>query len=714
MARRTTDKPKGRSPRDATSLDERYRQEAGDGEKKPERPPERQSFGNTPATWMVVSIDETGRQALLKKLAPAGDTTLRVEDVVTALRTSYQIEHGIDPDAIAQVLERALAAADSVLNCNQVVARATPPVAGEDGRIEYQEEQGLDETAIKMSSPTHAALKERVIEEVFASNARGLLVVPGQLLARIYPETQGTPGSDIYGKELLKPGMPPPLVIGAHVVQADDALVAETYGYLGIAGNKLTIAPPIWISSDAMRGAYIHFELLAPAPPPKAEWLEDALAKSGVIFGADAEAIAKLCSAPPASERRKVLTIARGQKPAAGENAHVEYTFDSEKRAGKIMPDGSIDFRERNIVIGVAADQLLGEVKPATKGQAGKNIFGQEQAATDGTEQIFKAGENVRAEGEPPRAFYAQVEGNAHVAGDTLHVKPVFVVSGDVNYETGNIDTPMDVQIKGSVRAGFTIKAGGSIAIGGTVESNVTLTAHGDIVVAKGIIGEDTTVTARGILSMGTIQTKFIQNASVLSKGDIEVGSYIFNSQVRSGGAIAVQSGGGKRGGSIVGGEVFAATTIKARLCGSPSTAGTTVGISPDPALGIKLAKLEKVLAFCDSTMLRLLRTLGLQTVDAQRLKDLLRQAPNARKTLLAEIIQKLYDVSEARDKALAEKKLIEEQNAAILAEATIEIEGTLFSGVTVRMGQEQWLAEDPFKRTCFFRGEEGIENRPL
>jgi uncharacterized protein len=714
MARRSTEKTKSRSPRDASSLDERYREETGEKSESPPRPPERQTFGNTPETWMVVSVDESGRQAVLKKLAPGGDSTLRVEDLATALRTGYLIEHGIDADSIAQILARALAAPDSVLTCNQVVARATPPVAGKDGRIEFASDQGLDEEAVKTSSQTHIALKESTLEEVFASNARGVLVAPGQHLARIYPETQGEAGSDIYGNELLKPGAPPPLVAGPHIAQTHDALVAETYGYIGIAGNKLTIAPPIWISSDAMRAAYIRFELLTPAPAPKTEWFAEALEKSGVVYGADDEAIAKLCRTPLASERRKALTIARGQKAIAGENAHVEYTFDPEKRAGKIMPDGSIDFRERNIVIGVAADQLLGEVKAATKGQMGKNLFGEEQATTDGSDHVFKAGENVRAEGDPPRAFYAQTEGNAHVAGDTVHVKPVFVVSGDVNYETGNIDTPMDVQINGSVRSGFAVKAGGSIAIGGTVEANVTLTAHGDVVVSQGIIGEDTTVTARGILSLGNIQTKFIQNASVLSKGDIEVGSYIFNSQVRSGGVITVHSGGGKRGGSIVGGEVFAASAIKARLCGSPSTAGTTVGISPDPALGIKLAKLEKVLIFCDSTMPRLLRTLGLQTVDAQRLKDMLRRAPKARKRTLAEIIQKLYDVSEARDKALAEKKSIEEQNESILAEATIEIEGTLFSGVTIQMGQEQWVAEDQFKRTCFYRGEEGIENRPL
>lgn len=714
MARRSTEKTKKRSPRDAANLDERYLEEAGEGSEQAERPPERQSFGNTPATWMVVAADESGRQALLKKLAPGGDNTLCVEDLVTALQTGYLIEHGIDNEAIAQVLERALATPNSVLTCNQVIARATPPVPGEDGRVEFDSIPDLDEHAIKTSSQTHVALRETVLKEVFASNARGALVAPDQVLAHIYPETQGEPGSDIYGNELLKPGAPPPLKAGRYVEQTEDALIAETYGYIGIADAQLSIAPPIWISSDAMRAAYIHFELLVPAQRPKTEWFEDALDKAGVVFGSDGEAIGKICRTPFAHERKKAQTIARGQKAVAGENAHVEYTFDPEKRAGKIMPDGSIDFRERNIVIGVAADQLLGEVKEATKGQVGKNLFGEEQPTTDGTEQVFKAGENVRAEGDPPRAFYAETEGNAHVAGDEIHVKPVFVVSGDVDYETGNIDTPMDVQVNGSVRSGFSLKAGGSIAIGGTVEANVTLSAHGDIVVAQGIIGEDTTVTARGILSMGSVQTKFIQNASVLSKGEIEVGSYIFNSQVRSGGVITVHSGGGKRGGSIVGGAVFAAEAIRARLCGSPSTDGTTVGISPDPALGIKLAKLEKVLTFCDSTMLRLLRTLGLQTVDAQRLKDMLRRAPKARKAALAELVQKLYDISEARDKALAEKKSIEEQNEAILEEATIEIEGTLFSGVTVLMGQEQWVVEEQLKRTCVYHGEEGIENRPL
>ena len=50
--------------------------------------------------------------------------------------------------------------------------------------------------------------------------------------------------------------------------------------------------------------------------------------------------------------------------------------------------------------------------------------------------------------------------------------------------------------------------------------------AGGDVVVSQGIVGDDTDVVARGLISMGTIQCKFIQTAKVLAKDTIEVGTY--------------------------------------------------------------------------------------------------------------------------------------------------------------------------------------------
>ena len=71
----------------------------------------------------------------------------------------------------------------------------------------------------------------------------------------------------------------------------------------------------------------------------------------------------------------------------------------------------------------------------------------------------------------------------------------------------------MNVEIDGSVRAGFTVKSAGTVLIAGVVENGATIDAKGDVVVAKGIFGESTSVTA-----LGNVETKLIQNSTVLRR----------------------------------------------------------------------------------------------------------------------------------------------------------------------------------------------------
>ncbi len=147
---------------------------------------------------------------------------------------------------------------------------------------------------------------------------------------------------------------------------------------------------------------------------------------------------------------------------------------------------------------------------------------------------------------------------------------------------------------------------------------------------------------------------------------------------------------------------------------GAATTAGTAIGISPDPVLAIKLAKVERECDVLEDTLERLLHSLGLANIDVQRLKSILRQAPNARKAQLAERIDKLYKTAEAREKARAEKETLSGQHEATLAEAFIAIEGTLFAGVAVKIGKELWVADAELKRSRIFIGEDGIEHQPL
>ena len=226
---------------------------------------------------------------------------------------------------------------------------------------------------------------------------------------------------------------------------------------------------------------FIHLQQAAPLPALRDEWLFEALAELEVSHGIDKTAISVLCHTPPQADIVEAVLIAQGTPPIPGADTMVDHPFQIGKHAGKILPDGSIDLRDRNSVVGVEEGQPLGKVISATKGIPGKNLIGENIETTDGKEIFFKAGENVRGEGDPPHAFFAEINGNIYITSDTIDIKEVFIVDGDVDYEVGNIDTTHDVQINGNISAGFIVKSGGSISVGGLIEAGAVLSCRGDI-----------------------------------------------------------------------------------------------------------------------------------------------------------------------------------------------------------------------------------------
>ena len=713
MARRQTTSGRSRDE-DQDILDDTFVIAPGDDSAGSTQPQidERQTFGNTTATWMVVEISPDGLEAILKRITFGGDTTLTDQEILKALSEQYHINNGLDENLVQKLASRCLAEPDGTVSGNYLVACGSPAIPGKPGHLEYTFQQRIDDGTQPDYSEIKIAIEQNILAAVTAIDLRGLLVQPGEELARRARATRGEAGCDIFGNICLDPGNDPPLKAGANVRESDDRYLAEIYGYVCLADNQLSVIPPIWIDTEHMEAHYVHFSQVAAAPPLREKWLMDALIALSITHGIDEVAIAALAQNPPRLIEKATVSIARGTPPVPGEDTRVDYPFDPDKRAGKIMPDGSIDLRERNAVIGVEEGQYLGKIIEATEGIPGSDLRGVKIATTDGVTIVFKGGENVRTEGDPPRAFFADITGNVHLAGDTIHVNEVFVVSGDVNYDTGHIDTPNDVQIDGNVGAGFNVKSGGSITVGGLVEAGVILTAQGDITVGQGIVGEVTKVTAHGATSLGSIQTKFIQNATVIAKSDIEVGSYIFNSQVRSGGAVTVHAEGGARGGSIVGGETLASTVVRCRIVGSPSASGTLVGISSDPEKSARLIKLDEAISFCETNILRLLRSIGLQTMDAQRIKTIMRQTSPPKQKVIIEIVKKLYDLIEARDKSVAERESIDNQLDQALDKSKICIEHTLYSGVEVEMGRGVLVTKEDANAITLYKTPDGIQTR--
>ena len=61
----------------------------------------------------------------------------------------------------------------------------------------------------------------------------------------------------------------------------------------------------------------------------------------------------------------------------------------------------------------------------------------------------------------------ASMPGHVEFSGSTFQVKPVLDIDGDVDFSTGNIKFVGDVNIKGDVLSGFTVRSAGNIQVGG-------------------------------------------------------------------------------------------------------------------------------------------------------------------------------------------------------------------------------------------------------
>ena len=707
-----------RTGHDEASLDETYlkameevvAEEEAAGEDEGQAGDEgKKRFGDMGTAWMSVEITDDGQEATLTELSFGGDTSIDSETLRSALQELYGIKAGTIAERIDELAQNAAANPAGSLRGRFPIASGSPAIAGEPGRVELEFLAGISTDIRPSFEPLRASFEQPALEAVLEPDLITYMAVPDEELAILVPPTAGEPGQDVFGSPAIIMGDPPKLRAGSHVRRSENGLESEIYGYVTIVDDVLSVISPIWVSPDRLEAHFVHFPQVGLPRRPQSDWLIQVLQDGDITQGIEEPSIERLCESDVEVGHKTTTLLAKGSAPVPGEDTHVDYTFDPEKQAGKVLPDGSLDLRERNAAISVQADQLLGEVVPATKGQPGTSLGGEEIQTTDGEEGTFSAGENVRTETEGDVIkFYSKIDGNVHIKGDTIQVNPVYVVQGDVNYEVGNIDVRTDVQISGSVCSGFSIKAGGTVTVNGMVESGAAVNSQGDVLIAQGVVGDTTKVVA-----LGNVETKFIQNCAVMAKGDINVGSYIFSGHVRAGGRVVVNTGGGDRGGSIVGGEVIATGGIEAKLIGSTSTDRTLIGTGANPEDAVRMKKLREAIGFCDTSILRLMRTLGLEKMDASRIREAIDRAPAARKEFLIDAVKKLKELSDSKEKS---EKTLDELQVKVeqeLGKAKIEVSDKVFADVHVQMGESMVTVSEDISQPLFRMTDEGIRYRP-
>ncbi len=304
--------------------------------------------------------------------------------------------------------------------------------------------------------------------------------------------------------------------------------------------------------------------------------LDALLEDQGIVFGISDEALADTKKYIEEGEIEfKKIALAEGQPVGLSSDACLHFELEIGPIAGTILDDGSIDFRDRKIMIGVEADQVIATKHPAVQGTPGINVFGEETPATEGKDLKVKLLNDASFSHETMQVT-ALKNGILSVVNDNvIKVSSRQIIYGDVDYTTGNIDSRNCVSIRGSVQPGFLVHADGDLEIAGAVMST-KITGLSNVVIKGGITGE------KSIIDMaGDCDLKFIEQGNVVCGGICVIRKQSYYSNITSGSHIRctdsskIMSGNLIAKGSIATGDVgsensapalLAAGTVASRL----------------------------------------------------------------------------------------------------------------------------------------------------
>lgn len=281
----------------------------------------------------------------------------------------------------------------------------------------------------------------------------------------------------------------------------------------------------------------------------------------------------------------KGFLIAKGTPPAPPKDGEVKWLFDTESgeiHAGKTKEAGGIDYRERISFVGVNEDQLIGEWIPPVSGKPGQDVFGEPVQPSTPKQNNIIAGKNIRLSDDGTKC-YSTIKGHVFSSGFRVSVDKVYKVSGNVDFNTGNVHYPGNVLVSGHVKEGFIVEAEGDVMVDGLIE-NAEVRATGNIVVKRGILNNSR------VKAEGDLQAEFIQDSRVDCGGKVIIKKSIVKSIVNAKQDIMVTSMKGSSG--IVGGEVSAGNDINTYCIGSEIGVETKVCAGNNRKLFLHLRQL--------------------------------------------------------------------------------------------------------------------------
>lgn len=343
----------------------------------------------------------------------------------------------------------------------------------------------------------------------------------------------------------------------------------------------------------------------------------------------------------------------------------------------ELNKQGDADYHNIHALIFVDKDEIIGATVDGVQGIPGKSLDSLEIPFKTVVINTFALDDNSYIK---DNKIHSKIDGTLKIVDNLITITPCLAINSDIDYHTGDVKFGGDIEISGSVRAGFNIISGGDILIKKSLEP-ANITCKNDLFVNQGIFGN----SEHEVIITGRLITKHLENAQIKAIGNIEIEKCIINSDIYTNGAINM----GQKG-IILGHKIYSLNGINTFNIGNESGIHSDIYLGVDYIVFEKLQNIQKASKSIKTEMINLQHEINRLTTREERdkvkylflcLKNRLNSLNNHSRTLLQQL-----DIND---------------------KSTIEVSGTIYPGTRITICHVTMTITTALKKVTIYLNKE-------
>ncbi len=448
----------------------------------------------------------------------------------------------------------------------------------------------------------------------------------------------------------------------------------------------------------------VYMSLYPSAPGSKSLKISDVFDKLkilGIVHGILNKEIEKAFKKMEASLTPvENVEIANGDAPEDGEDESIKYLVNL-SFSGKPHLDehGKADYFKIHIFENVKKLQPLAKIIPASPGIDGKDVYGTTVSAKPVKNCDVVPGNNVSVHKDKKNVLVSDISGHVYLKKNQLVVEKVFRIDGNVDFKTGNINFEGDVDIKGDVPSGFSVRASGNIIVGGTVE-DAFLRAEESVIIKGGFLGR-----GNGRVKAGKdVVVRHILNQTIMAQNNIMIAGEAVDSKLYAGNEMFVEV----KKSWIIGGWAVAGKKIYANAIGNMSGVTTEIFCGTSHFIRKILDEIAIEITLLEEDAATIKEKMRHPEIDDMNMKN--------DEEYMESLSIQLKDIKSKQDVKHNKLKMfrasLNEMN--VEGQGEVGIKDTIYPGVILHIADLKYTVNDGMKQIIFYYAEDQIKMRPF